>query len=71
MIQNVLSRIGGVENYGIISICLFFATFLGMLFWSLRLKKTYLESMRELPLAEDCAVDATTEITPDPNTRHE
>jgi hypothetical protein len=50
MIKNVLEHIGGVGLYGIISISLFFAFFLGMLVWALRLKKNYLNSMRELPL---------------------
>lgn len=71
MIQNVLSRIGGIETYGLISIGLFFATFLGVLVWALRLKKSYLDTMRELPLADDSAVDAATQIAPDSNPRHE
>ena len=50
MIENVLSRMGGVSVYGIISICLFFAVFVGVLVWTIRLKKPYLKSMRELPL---------------------
>jgi hypothetical protein len=50
MIKNVLEHIGGVGLYGIISISLFFAFFLGMLVWALCLKKNYLNSMRELPL---------------------
>jgi len=50
MIQNVLSSIGGVGIYGILSVCLFFAFFTGMLIWSARLKKSYLNSMRDLPL---------------------
>jgi len=53
MIRNVLEHIGGVGLYGIISIGLFFAFFLGMLIWALRLKKNYLDSMRELPLDGD------------------
>jgi hypothetical protein len=50
MIKNVVEHIGGVGLYGIISVSLFFAFFLGMLIWALRLKKNYLNSMRELPL---------------------
>jgi len=61
MIQNVLTSIGGVGVYGIISICLFFAVFVGVLVWTLGLKKPYLDTMRELPL-EDPAV-------PSPDTR--
>ncbi len=52
MIQNVLSGIGGVGRYGIISICLFFAVFAGVLLWTIGLKKSYLNAMRELPLED-------------------
>lgn len=50
MIRNVVEHIGGVGLYGIISVSLFFTFFIGMLIWALRLKKSYLNSMRELPL---------------------
>jgi len=50
VIKNVVEHIGGVGLYGIISVSLFFAFFIGMLIWALRLKKSYLNSMRELPL---------------------
>jgi cbb3-type cytochrome oxidase subunit 3 len=53
MIQNVLTAIGGVGTYGVISICLFFALFVGILIWVLRLKRSYLEQMRALPLEDD------------------
>jgi hypothetical protein len=36
MIKNVLSDIGGVGLYGVISISLFFAVFIGMLIWALQ-----------------------------------
>jgi cytochrome c oxidase cbb3-type subunit 4 len=55
MIQNVLSRIDGVGLYGVISICLFFALFVSVVIWMLRLGKPYLNSMRALPLADDGA----------------
>ncbi len=45
MIKNILTHIGGIENYGIISLCLFFAFFIGMLIWAFSLKKPYLEDM--------------------------
>lgn len=61
MIKNVIENIGGVGIYGIISVCLFFAFFVGMLIWASRLKKNYLDSMRELPLDGG-------EITPKPKT---
>ena len=55
MIQNVLTHIGGVGIYGVISLGIFFAVFLGALLWMLRLKKPYLDTMRELPLQDDAA----------------
>ena len=70
MIQNVLTGIGGVGLYGAISICLFVGVFLGVVLWMFGLKKSYLKSMRELPLAED---DATSETSSQLNrdTTHE
>lgn len=50
MIKNVLSDIGGVGLYGVISICLFFAVFTGMLIWAFRMKKQFAQSMSALPL---------------------
>jgi hypothetical protein len=50
MIKNVLSDIGGVELYGIISICLFFVVFIGAVLWAVALKKPFLKSMSQLPL---------------------
>ena len=53
MEKEVLSNLGGVGIYGIISICIFFAFFTGMLIWAACLKKNYLNSMRDLPLDDD------------------
>jgi len=50
MIKNVLSDIGGVGLYGVISICLFFAVFVGMLIWALSMKRTFAQKMSALPL---------------------
>ncbi len=50
MIKNVVEHIGGVGIYGVVSICIFFTFFVGMLIWAVRLKKNYLNSMGELPL---------------------
>ena len=63
MIQNVLSGIGGVGMYGVISICLFFAVFIGVLVWTIGLKKSYLNTMRELPLEGAAAPEPDTEPT--------
>jgi len=64
MIENVLHRIGGVGIFGIVSICLFFAFFTGMLLWAALLKKPYLHSMRDLPLDGETS-------TPRPNSTSE
>ena len=50
MIQNVLRHMGGIENYGIISLILFVACFAGMLVWVCLLRKPFLKKMSELPL---------------------
>jgi cbb3-type cytochrome oxidase subunit 3 len=50
MIKNVLSDIGGVGLYGVVSISLFFAVFTGMLIWAFRMKKKFADSMSALPL---------------------
>ncbi|HWC58292.1 MAG TPA: cbb3-type cytochrome c oxidase subunit 3 [Verrucomicrobiae bacterium] len=50
MIEHVLHDIDGIELFGIVSVALFFIFFTGMLIWAIRLKKTYLKSMQDLPL---------------------
>ncbi len=61
MIQNVLHHIGGVASYGIISLFLFFAVFAGVMVWSLRLKKSDLDSAAALPLNDDTSLSAKPE----------
>ena len=52
MIKNIITHIGGIENFGIISLCLFFAFFTGMLIWAFTLKKPYLKHMAGAPLEQ-------------------
>ncbi len=61
MIENVMHEMGGIGIYGIISISLFFAFFLGMLIWAVCLKKPYLNAMGELPLNSDTQPQTPTE----------
>ena len=49
MIKNVLQHIGGIENYGIISLVLFFLCFTGMLIWVLRMNKKKVEEASRMP----------------------
>jgi len=52
MIKNVLSDIGGVGIYGVISITLFFAVFTGMLIWACGMKKSFAQKMSACPLQD-------------------
>jgi cbb3-type cytochrome oxidase subunit 3 len=61
MIHNVLQHIGGVANYGIISLCLFFAVFAAVLVWAFCWKKADLDAAAALPLEDDSQAAATSE----------
>ena len=66
-----MHRMVGTGVFGIISICLFFAFFIGLLIWTIRLKKPYLKSMCELPLDDEPAPAPGIEPTPNPKDRHD
>ena len=70
MIRDALSHLGGVGVYGVISICLFFTVFLGLLIWAFRLKQPWLNAMSRLPLEPDDD-DSTTEATRTSQPRHD
>jgi hypothetical protein len=53
MIQNVLRALGGIEIYGILSVCLFFAVFLVALVFAITRKKPFCQTMSALPLDDD------------------
>jgi hypothetical protein len=71
MVENVMHSIGGTSVYGVISICLFVAVFIGVLVWTIRLKKPYLDSMCELPLDGEPAPEPGSAPTPKPGDRHD
>jgi hypothetical protein len=71
MIENVMSSMGGVGLYGVISITLFFAVFVGVLVWTVSLKKSYLNAMRELPLEGSAAHEPKTRVTANPGESYE
>ena len=60
MIEHIMHSIGGVAAFGMISICIFFAVFTGVLLWVVCLKKTYLNTMRNLPLDHESATETQT-----------
>lgn len=53
MIKNIVQSIGGIGLYGMISMLLFFLVFAGTLVWVLRLKRSYIHRMKDLPLEPD------------------
>ena len=57
-LKNVVSEIGGVGIYGIVSICLFFAVFTGAIVWAMSLKKPFLKNMSGLPLEDGSTPNA-------------
>lgn len=72
MIQQVLSGIGGIGNYGVVSILLFFAVFAGVLIWAFSRKKSYLQEMSALPLdSGETGAENSSKKTSDPETHHE
>ena len=50
MYKEVLESIQGIGLYGVVSICIFFGFFTGMLVWAFGLKKSYINTMGNLPL---------------------
>lgn len=53
MIQNVLRTLGGIENYGVLSLCLFALVFAGTVVWAFLQKRAYLDRMARVPLDAD------------------
>lgn len=50
MIKDVVEHVGGIGLYGMLSLLLFFAVFLGVILWALRLDRDRLEAAARLPL---------------------
>ena len=52
MISEVLSAIGGVAFYPIVTLLLFLTTFLGVVIWTLRLRRSEVARISRLPLED-------------------
>lgn len=65
MFSQYLNSIEGVEIFPIISLILFFAFFIGMLFWVLRMDKKYITEMENLPLDSTDSLIKNSEIKND------
>jgi hypothetical protein len=53
MIQNIFRHLGGIQNFGIISLCLFCAVFVGVVIWALLQTKGHLDYMSRVALDAD------------------
>jgi cbb3-type cytochrome oxidase subunit 3 len=53
MIQNILRHLGGIEHYGVLSLCLFSVIFVGVLVWAFLQKKSHLDYMSRVALDTD------------------
>jgi cytochrome c oxidase cbb3-type subunit 4 len=53
MIQNILRQLGGIEQYGTISLCLFSFIFACVFLWAFLQRKSHLERMSRVPLENE------------------
>lgn len=53
MIHSILKHLGGIQLYGVVSLCLFGAVFLGVLVWAFLQKKSHLDYMSRVALDRD------------------
>jgi hypothetical protein len=53
MIQNILRHLGGVQHFGIISLCLFCSVFVGVLVWAFLQKRAHLDYMSRVMLESE------------------
>jgi len=51
--SQIIDKLGGIETFGIVSICLFVAVFTASMVLAFCLKKPFLKSMGALPLEDD------------------
>jgi hypothetical protein len=65
MIQRILTHLGGIEHYGIVSLCLFCFVFIGVLAWAFLQRKSHLDYMARV------ALDAESEEPPTQKDSHE
>jgi hypothetical protein len=53
MIQNILRHLGGIQQFGIVSLCLFCTVFAGVLLWAFLQSKNHVEYMSRVALDAD------------------
>ena len=58
--KNIFSRMTDIDTYGIVSICLFVAVFVAAVLLAVFMRKSLVNTMSNLPLADD---EGTTTVT--------
>jgi hypothetical protein len=53
LIKHILTTLGGIERYGVASLCLFGVIFLGVLVFACTQRRSHLEHMAQVPLATE------------------
>ncbi len=53
MIQNIIRHLGGIDRYGVLSLCIFGTLFVGVLLWALLQKRSHLDYMSRAALDND------------------
>jgi len=61
MYKNVLTGIPGIEVYPIVALLMFFAFFVGLIVWYVRVDRARMDEVSRLPL-DDASQTATTSI---------
>jgi hypothetical protein len=52
-VKHHLDSISGIEIYPLISLCIFFIFFIGLLVYVVKMNKNYVETMESLPLEKE------------------
>lgn len=60
MFKYYFEQVENVEIYPIISLTIFFAFFLGLIWWVIRADKNYIDKMKNLPMDESDVVPQNT-----------
>ncbi len=53
MIQNIIRHLGGIDHFGIISLCLFATVFACVFVWACLQRQGHLDRMSRVPLEEE------------------
>jgi len=53
--NEIIDKLGGIETFGILSLCLFVVVFIGSMLLAFCVKKPFLNHMSALPLDEEQA----------------